>query len=828
MISFYLRLIKRQLRLTTVRLFCIAVTIACAVTFSISLLSDRLEQLFTQQSTEVIAADLLLTSTTPINDEQALIIDNSSIQTARTLEFQTMANVNDEFMLASVKATSNSYPLRGQLQISATPYGEAIASNQGPKPGEIWVENRILHQLNLAIGDNLNIGELSLPITQVLVFEPDRGGNFYSFTPRIMMHWQDIESTQVVQLGSRVRYGYLFAGNEQILRDVKESLNNTLRSNQRFVTIEESNEAVAATMQRAYRFLHVTALIAILLGAVATSLVSYQYTNEMTYQYAVLRCLGLNGTKLKLSILFPFILFTFIAIGLGLIIGATTHNILLTSLANIIPEQLPSATIAPYLTSIAATIIIVFSFTWPFLRTLLNTPPKLLIIDVGLAKQPAWLTAISAAIGLFILVQLGISDWYLSIIILLSLFAFIVITYFIIKLIVQWVVRFNQNRSIHTKLAARMLNANKRMVNIQIIAIGVTIFCLALINTLRDDLLSSWQSKVPEDAPNFFVINLFEKDKAKFLEELAALNITSSGLYPIVRGRLTTINKQPVREVVSKDSRRGDNILNRDLALTSATTLPKDNTIVAGNWHQPPSNPAENTISIESELATKLGLTIGDQLGFTVDTTTVTGNITSLRTVEWESFTPNFYMIFAPENLSGLPSTYIGSFRLPQTQRPIIANFVNKFPNATFFDVNFLLNRIQGITKQISFAIEMILYFSLAASLIVFASIELILHHSRIYSTAIYKAVGAQTKLVRQIFKSQFIVVGLSAGIFAYVLNIIIGYSLTHFIIESTFIFNIKTVLLCLLFTPLLIVGSGLLSVYKTQQTPAKKLLEQT
>ena len=236
MLSFYLRLITRQLRLTTVRLFCIAVTIACAVTFSISLLSDRLEQLFNQQSTEVIAADLLLTSTTPINDQQEAVISNSLLQTARTLVFQTMANANNEFMLASVKAVSDDYPLRGQLQISASAFGDPVASNHGPQPGEIWVENRILHQLNLAIGDNLNIGERTLLISRVLVFEPDRGGNFYSFTPRIMMHWQDVESTEVVQLGSRVRYGYLFAGNVDALTELKQTLIATLRSNQRFVT----------------------------------------------------------------------------------------------------------------------------------------------------------------------------------------------------------------------------------------------------------------------------------------------------------------------------------------------------------------------------------------------------------------------------------------------------------------------------------------------------------------------------------------------------------------------------------------------------------------
>lgn len=828
MLSFYIRLTKRQMRLTTVRLFCFAVTIACAVTFSISLLSDRLEQLFTQQSKEVLAADLALSSTTPLSSEQEDVLASSSVKSARTLVFQTMANANDEFMLASVKATSDQYPLRGQLQISSTPFGQVTASQNGPAPGEAWAESRVLHQLDISIGDKVKIGERTLPITRVLVFEPDRGGSFYSFTPRIMINWEDLESTQVVQLGSRVRYGYLFSGSDEQLNLLRKDLSGTLRSNQNFVSIDEASQTLATTLKRAYRFLNVTALVAILLGAVATTLVSYQYTRDMTYQYAIFRCLGLHSNKLTFAILFPFILFTLVAIICGLAIGAAAHLIILGGLTDLVPEQLPQASATPYIISVLTTLIIVASFSWPFLYKLLRTSPKLLLTKPDSEQQNTWLPIASTSLGIFLLVQLGVSDWAMSASIMAGLIVFTTLVYFFIKFLFNLFVKLNQNRNAHAKLAARMLWANKGMANIQVIAIGVTIFCLALIYTLRDDMLSAWQSKVPADAPNFFVINLFEQDKDRFETELRQKGLTSSALYPIVRGRLSTINNRPVREVVSKESRRGDNVLNRDLALTTAVDLPAENVITQGRWHQPSTQASMNSISIESELAEKLGLTLNDELEFTVDTATVKGVITSIRTVEWESFTPNFYMIFAPGNLDQLPTTYIGSFRLAQNQRTLIADLVKKFPSATFFDVDFLLTRIQGISSQISFAIEIILYFSLIASLIVFTAIELILHHGRVYSAAVYKAVGAQTSLIKKVFRSQFIIVGLTAGIFAYLLNLLIGFVLTQFVIESEFIFNYKTAILCLVLTPALVLISGLFSVQKTHATPAKKLLEQT
>ena len=828
MISFYLKLIKRQSRLLTVQLFCVAVTIACAVTFSISILSDRLEQLFAQQSKEVLAADVLLQSTSPVSNEQKSIIENSSLQTATTLVFPTMASANDEFMLASIKAVSDSYPLRGELQTSKTAFGEAEAVGKGPSTGEVWVENRILHQLQLSVGDAINIGESSFPITRVLVFEPDRGGSFYSFTPRIMMHLQDVEATEVVQPGSRVRYGYLFSGDEKKLAALKNTMASSLRANQKFMTVDEAGEVLATTIQRAYRFLHVTALIAILLGAAATALVSYQYTSEMTYQYAVLRCIGLRGIKLISAVLFPFFFYTLLAIVLGLIGGAVTHLIILDGLGQLVPEKLPAASIKPYAVAVLTTIIIVSSFSWPFLRKLMRTSPKQLLTPTDDAQQPILLTFVTGSLGLFILVQLGTSDWYLSIGVLLGIFLFTLVTYLLIKAIINLFVYFSKRQSIHARLAARNIAANKHMTSSQTIAVGITVFCLALIYTLRDDMLSSWQSKVPHDAPNFFVVNLFEKDKSRFQDELNRLGITRSDLYPIVRGRLTTINDQPVREVVSKESRGGDNVFNRDLALTSTFQMPDENFIQKGSWHQQ-SNPLPyRSISIESQLAERLGLTLGDTLGFTVDTNTINGKISSIRTVEWESFTPNFYMIFAPGDLSQLPTTYLGSFRLNPSQRPLISEFVKQFPSASFFDVNFLLERIRGIAKQISFAIEAILYFSLFASIIVFIAIEVILHRSRVYTTAIYKAVGAQTKLIKRTYLSQFLIVGFSAGIFAYFLNVVIGFALTEFLIEGKFIFNYTTALICLVMTPLLIVISGLLSVQKSQRTPAKKLLELT
>ena len=253
--------------------------------------------------------------------------------------------------------------------------------------------------------------------------------------------------------------------------------------------------------------------------------------------------------------------------------------------------------------------------------------------------------------------------------------------------------------------------------------------------------------------------------------------------------------------------------------------LPLDNKIIAGKWHDPDRPPDHATVSVEERVAKNLDINPGDTLEFTIDTHKILAQVTSLRSVRWESFTPNFYMMFYPGTLDDFPVTYLASVHLAQEQRTLLPVFIRQFPNASFFDVDFMLNRIRGITQQISHAVETILYFSLFASLVVFIAIEMILRQYRSYSTAICKAVGARTRLIQKIFRSQFILIGLIAGVVAYLLNEIVGIILSTWIIEGDYIFNIKTAVLCLLIAPLLVLATGYFSIQRTSRTPARKLL---
>ncbi|GEM_PF-1743451 len=824
MLDFYLKLLTRQFRQSSIRLFCVAIAIACAVTFSIGLLSDRLEQLFDLQAKEVLAADMVLQSSSELNQQQNNIIRSFSLRQANILVFQSMANAeaSGKFLLSSVKAVTNEYPLLGELQTSDELYGEIKATRSVPEKGEAWVEDRVLNELNIELNQFINVGEKSLQVTRVLVYEPDRGNSFYSFTPRILMNWQDISETQVVKPGSRVAYRYLFSGDDNELSLLKEQLTNTLQLNQKFITVDSANQTLADTLQRAYRFLNITSLIAVLLGAIAAGLVSYKYANDMTYQYALLRCLGLKSRQMVAAVVIPFMLFTLLAIAIGFLVGGLAHVLILNSLGDLIPETLPTASLKPFLLSSLTAFIIVLSFAWPFLNKLLQTAPKLLLNRFDTQKNSILLTVVFIIIGLSLLIYLSTKDVIISIYIIGVLFSFVIITHYVTKFSIGLLVKYTHTRYTSIKLAARNLNANRTMVAIQVLAVAITFFSLALISTIRDDLIISWQSKVPENAPNVFAINLFEKDTGRFIDMLNKNNINHSPMYPIIRGRMSAVNNIAIGDYASKESGRYDESLSRNLALTWGSELPENNEILLGKWHETDNQP--NSVSIEQGIAENLAIELGDTLTFTIETQKVSAIVTSIRSVEWESFLPNFYLIFSPGTLDELPTSYIISLHVDTERRQIISEFVENFPSATFFDVEFLLNRVRQIADKVSYAIETILYFSLLASVLVFVSIEMILRKYRTYTTAIFKTVGADIKLVQKIFRIEFILIGLISGLIAYLLNLFVSFGITNYIIEGGFIFNLKTAILCLFIAPIMVLIAGYVSVRRTKETPVKTL----
>lgn len=843
MLNFYLRLLKRQSRLPAMRLFALALALACGVTFCMTLLSDRVSLLLTQQSQQALGADLIFESSSPLKPEQQQLIQAYPAEhIAHTLIFRTMAQAKGDFILSSVKAVSGTYPLKGQLEISDGLYQPARTASSGPRPGEVWLEDRILNSLSLNVGEQLQIGDQTFLIRQVLVHEPDKANNFYSFIPRILMHLDDVAATGVVQPGSRVTYNVLLERDKKkpnLLNALQQALSATLEPNQKFVSLDARNQTLALTLNKAYQFLMITALLAVLLGAVGVALVSYQYAAEMTYQYAVLRCLGLRGTALRLAVILPFLSVTLVAIIIGLILGGGVHLVIVRSLAGVLSETLPAPGMTPWLLSILTALFMVLSFAWPFLIGLVRTPPKQLLMPKEIRPQKLLPATLSMTLGCLLLVYLNLQSLLLSSALVLGLVVYIGLALLLMALVFKLLQAAKVFKTPQLMLSLRLFKSNQRMNTLQIIAIALTFFSLALIQTLRDDLITSWQAKVPEQAPNYFVINVFEEEREALQQALTQRQLPASPMYPVVRGRLIKVNATDVA-LLAAGNQRAQSAIDRDLSLTWANALPVENRIVTGQWWASGDEPeyiqalnaddhnALPGVSIEQGLAQNLGVKLGDVLSFVIETRTLKARVSSIRKLSWESFTPNFYMMFEPGALDSFTSTYLASFYVAGDKKITLPELMRQFPSASFFDVDFLLKRIRKMIAQVSFAVEVILYFALFASLVVFVAIEMILHNSRLYNNGVLKALGATSGMITRFYRLQLLLTGLLAGLLAYGLNTIVAYITTVWVLDSHWVFNPKTVLLCLLLTPLMVYIAGLYSIYRLQKASTKTVLNES
>ncbi|MQU40349.1 FtsX-like permease family protein, partial [Pseudomonas sp. FSL R10-2172] len=300
----------------------------------------------------------------------------------------------------------------------------------------------------------------------------------------------------------------------------------------------------------------------------------------------------------------------------------------------------------------------------------------------------------------------------------------------------------------------------------QALAFGLILLSMALIALLRGELLDTWQSQLPKDAPNYFALNILPTDKDTFGARLHELQAHAAPIYPVVPGRLISINGEPVQEIVTKDS-SGDKAVQRDLSLTWAADLPEGNELTAGQWWsaQPPQGVPG--VSVEAKVAESLKLKLGDHLVFTVAGVNREAQVTSLRSINWDNFQPNFFMIFQPGTLQDLPTTYLTSFYLAPGHDTQIIELSRSFPAVTILPIDALLEQLRSILAQVTIAIEYVLLFVLAAGMtVLFSGLQSTLDE-RIRQGALLRALGAERQLLIKARHIEFGLLGATSGLLA-------------------------------------------------------------
>lgn len=743
-----------------------ALLIAVAASTAIGYFSARLNDGMLLRASEFLAADLQLKGSVPASAGQLSTGTQLGLEHAQVVEFASVIASNSAIQLASVKAADNAYPLRGQLQSAGKPYGPE-QPGQGPQAGEVWAELRLLNALDLQIGDNLEVGRKLLRITRVLTYEPDRAGDFYSLAPHALMHLDDLAATEVVQPGSRVTYRLLWRGPAPLLARYRTQISPDLQAQQKLEGPQDGNRQIGNALGRAERYLNLASLAAVLLAGVAVALSATRFAARRFDASALLRCLGLSRRQALSLFGLQLAILGIVASLSGALLGWLAQHALFYLLQGLLPAQIPSGGLWPAIAGMATGLIALGGFALPPLAALGRVPPlRVLRRDLLPVPASSWLVYGAA------LLALGLIMWRLSLDLWLTL-ALLgggVLTALLLGGLLLFGLhsmrRLLAGASLSWRLGLGQLLRQPLAAAGQALAFGLIILCMALVALLRGELLDTWQAQLPADAPNHFALNILPAEKDAFTAQMSALTRHPQPLFPVVQGRLLEVNGEPLRKTVSKES-RGDRALKRDLSLTWAATLPTDNKLLAGNWWPATTTNGLPGVSVESELAQSLQLKLGDRLTFNVGGLSREAQISSLRSVDWNSFQPNFYMIFEPGALQDLPVTYLTSFYLPANQDRQLLELSRAFPTATLLQVDALIAQLRSILAQITLAIEGILLFVLAAGLaVLFAGLQATLDE-RIRQGALLRALGAERKLLLRARCTEFGLLGAASGLLA-------------------------------------------------------------
>ncbi len=760
------RQLMRDARAGELRVLFFALVVAVAASTAIGYFGARLNDAMLLRASEFLGADLVLNGSAPAAPEQIQAGTALGLDHAQVVEFSSVIATEQDLQLASVKAASSSYPLRGTLRSAAQPY-EAEQPGTGPAPGEAWAEARLFAALDLAIGDDIEVGNKLLRLTRVLTYEPDRVGDFYSLTPRVLMHLDDLEATGVVQPGSRVRYRELWRGDSTALATYQQSVEAALQAHQRIETANDSNRQIGGALGRAERYLNLASLAAILLAGVAVALSAARFATRRFDSSALLRCLGLSRHDALLLYALQLGMLGLLASFTGALLGWAAQHGLFFLLRDLLAQEIPPGGIWPAAAGIATGLVALAGFALPPLAGLGRVPPlRVLRRDMLPVPPSAWLVYGTAIFAL------GLIMWRLSLdlkITLALLGGGLLATLLLGGLLLlglKAMRRLLAGASLSWRLGLGQLLRHPLAAAGQALAFGLILLAMALIALLRGELLDTWQEQLPDNAPNHFVLNVLPAEKDAFAERIAALTSHAAPLYPVVPGRLIAINDEPVRQLVSKES-QGERAIRRDLSLTWAADLPKDNHLVSGQWWTTGEANDVPGVSVEVELAESLQLKLGDRLSFTIGGLTREANVTSLREVNWDSFQPNFYMIFEPDTLQGMPATYMTSFHLPPGKERELVELARAFPSVTLLQVEALLAQLRSILAQVSLAVEYVLLFVLAAGLaVLFAGLQATLDE-RIRQGALLRALGAERRLLLRARRAEFGLLGAASGLLA-------------------------------------------------------------
>ncbi len=793
-LSLALRMLLRELRSGELGVLFLALSVAVASLTGVGFLVSRISAAVALQASSVLAADLRLGSPQPLDERYFAEAARRGLRSARSTSLLSVVFNADASQLTNVAAVTVNYPLRGRLLVASEPFAPGEPAAGIPAPGEVWPDSRLLAAVGSRVGGQLSIGAANLRVTRVLIAKPDQGGSFAELAPSLLMNAADLPATRLIEPGSRVSYGGLFAGERASVELFKTWLMSAKRHGERLRDITDASPQVRNAVDRAGRFLTLASLVSVLLCAIAVAMAARRYVHRHLDTVALLKTLGATRNfTLALSLL-QLLVIALAAALVGSVLGFVAQEWLLQAIKGLLSvTELPAASLMPIAIGFAAAIAVLAGFALPPLLQLSRVPAlRVLRRDVGpppplivLAFGPA--CAVVLALIYWVVRDLRIFCYFTA-----GLAVFVVLLALAGFALVYLAGRLRGRVGIAWRYGVANLSRRRAESVVQLVAFGAGIMVLLLLGIIRDDLNGDWRRTLPADLPNYFFVNIPPAERDNFIHFVEAQGARTTRVLPMIRGRLTLINGHAI-ESVRADSERGrggeENFATREQNLTWDSQLGSDNRIVAGHWWTA-ADAGKPLVSLATEFQDSLGVKLGDKLTFDIAGETLEVTVASIRKVKWDSFQPNFFIMFPPGVLEGAAGTYMTSAYVTPGTAHSLAQLARRFPSVSIFDIQELLLQVRAVLDKAALAVQSVFVFTLFAGLTVLLAAVQSSRDERRYESAMLRTLGASRATVVQGVLAEFITLGSLSGLIAAMGASIAAYFLTTQWLELRYTFK--------------------------------------
>ena len=769
------RQLRRDLRSGDIRILLAALVLAVLAVTAVGFVTDRAERALAIEANRLLGGDAAIRGDAPIGAGVLQAAAQQGLRSAQTLDLNSMVRVGNgdaaRLKLGDVRALGDGFPLRGTYRIVAADGIERDAAAL-PAPGTAWITRAGADALGARIGDRIGVGESALRLAALVAAEPDASMDYFNVAPKVFIRLDALPATGLVQEGSRLRYRLVVAGDAGAVERFVVAAKPALARGQRLEVIGESRPEIRSALDRAGRFLGLAALVSVVLAAVAVAMAARRHSERHLSGTAVMRCLGASQRTLVTVHVGELLMLGVIASVIGIALAFALQWVVGGWLASTLKLSIPAAGWLPAVQGFGVGMVVLLAFGAPPVLALRRVPAlRVLRRDLDPTEPSAWLVAVVGLGGLAALIWWKAGSATLATAMLGGIVGTLIVLALLAWLLILLVRRLRSR--LRGSLRYGLANVSRRAGTsvAQVSALGLGLMALLLLTFVRTDLLDRWQLQLAQDAPNRFVVNVQDDQVDGVRAFIAAQGLKTPTLYPMIRGRLIALNGKPVDDaddlpLQDADDPQSRRRAEREFNLSIADTLSDDNTITAGTFW-PASGPRAPEVSVEERFAQSLGWKVGDRVAFDIAGDRFEAKVTSLRSVEWESFKPNFFVVASPGALDAFAASYITAVNVPASATGFTARLVQQYPNLSVIDVDAVLNQVRSTADQVSTVVEVVFYFALIAGVLVLLAAVSARQDERLLEGGVMRVLGGSRRQLRLAQASEFAAIGLIAGVVA-------------------------------------------------------------